>query len=427
MSCVDRRNQKDFYPNPADCHTFFHCFFFNDTFAYGILQNCPPGTFWNDEVLQCLPEGPIPCFDLCRNDTVAAAGCYGTPGICSQFFVCSNGASNPFCCPPDTRFDAATCSCAFDPTCTDVCVLPTPIPTTIAPPTNNGTVCTDSFGVMHAAVAGQPEKFLIFDTTDPANVISFEMQCAPGTTFDLIACRCDVFEVTPSLPADHQCILWMPFDTDLEDHSVEKFLTYLFGTGSLDTSVSAHGAGSFFVNNGRLEIPGLKTMDFQKTGSWCLQFRCEAGPASNPFSCATSAGIFSNNNNPSMTDFSVIMATQPTDVFLSKIAFRAPISTATVSTPVNSPTAGWNQVCMTYDGALVRLYLNGALVTSTPETGLVALGHCPYVVGTDQTYGNFTGHVDDVLVCPFTMNQAEVTAHFTGNTAFMITEGMIPA
>ena len=61
----------------------------------------------------------------------------------------------------------------------------------------------------------------------------------------------------------------------------------------------------------------------------------------------------------------------------------------------------WSHYCMSYDGANVRCYLNGSLISTTAKTGTVstgtgALNLARYAGGSF----NFNGRLDDVLIYP---------------------------
>jgi len=254
------------------------------------------------------------------------------------------------------------------------------------------------------------------------------IHCAPGTEFDsTITCRCNfIVEPVTNQPSTNQCYLWLPFDTDTQDHSIMKFVTDIVGTASLDLSTSAtNGGGCFNTNNdGWLEVPGLKTIDLDHAASWCLFFKCSGGV------CSTDGGLLSNNKDAAQSSFSIIMASRAGNSVTYTVSFSHPTGsippvTAAVVNTINPN--GFNQMCVVYDGTTTRLWINNNLVDAEVSTGNVNIAHCPYVVGQDQSFGQFSGQLDDVLVCRHALSAAEINAHFNGDRAFLVNAGDIPA
>src|SRR5262249_13185248 len=59
----------------------------------------------------------------------------------------------------------------------------------------------------------------------------------------------------------------------------------------------------------------------------------------------------------------------------------------------------WTHVAVTYDGTTIRLYVNGAQVSSVPKTGPIATSANPLQIGGDSLYGHhFQGTIDEVRV-----------------------------
>ena len=274
FQCRNRRNQKDHYADDTDCHFFYQCFYFNETFAVGIRRQCPPGTYWRDSILACMPEGPIPCFDRCEDDATAAQGCYAGSG-CSEFYVCANQASYQMCCPEGSAFNEATCSCEESETCFDTCVQQGPaVPTTVAPSNNyNATVCQDSFGTYISSIPGTANAFSLVDVDGNPTEIQY---CPPGVEFSLTTCSCSIYNdyaFNPVVVELRQATLWLPFDNDLQDHSVHSYDVYAYDGAERDATSSAQGGASLAVQSGHLEVPGLKSFDFRGAASWCAFFR----------------------------------------------------------------------------------------------------------------------------------------------------------
>ena len=59
----------------------------------------------------------------------------------------------------------------------------------------------------------------------------------------------------------------------------------------------------------------------------------------------------------------------------------------------------WAHLAATYDGATMRLYVNGVQVASRAQTGAIATSTNPLQIGGDSIYGQyFAGRIDEVRV-----------------------------
>src|SRR5215471_5391206 len=71
----------------------------------------------------------------------------------------------------------------------------------------------------------------------------------------------------------------------------------------------------------------------------------------------------------------------------------------------------WSYLTETYDGATLRLYVNGTQVASTAHTGAIATSTSPLQIGGDSLYGqNFAGLIDEVRVYSVALTAAQVQA-----------------
>ena len=76
----------------------------------------------------------------------------------------------------------------------------------------------------------------------------------------------------------------------------------------------------------------------------------------------------------------------------------------------NALTANtWAHLAATYDGATVRLYVNGVQVASRAKTGTIATSTNPLQIGGDSIYGQyFAGRIDEVRIYNRALSVAEI-------------------
>jgi len=78
----------------------------------------------------------------------------------------------------------------------------------------------------------------------------------------------------------------------------------------------------------------------------------------------------------------------------------------------------WTHLAATYDGATIRLYVNGTLVGSAAQTGAMATSTHPLQIGGDSLYGQyFAGLIDDVRVYTVALTAAQIQADMNTPTA----------
>src|SRR5262249_15842162 len=76
----------------------------------------------------------------------------------------------------------------------------------------------------------------------------------------------------------------------------------------------------------------------------------------------------------------------------------------------NSLTANtWAHLAETYDGATMRLYVNGVQVASRAQTGAIATSTNPLQIGGDSLYGQyFAGRIDEVRIYNRALSATEI-------------------
>src|SRR5439155_6502492 len=73
------------------------------------------------------------------------------------------------------------------------------------------------------------------------------------------------------------------------------------------------------------------------------------------------------------------------------------------------PLNAWSHLAATYDGAALRLYVNGSEVGSTPLTGDVTNAPGKLTIGGNDVWGEFfTGLIDEVRVYNNALSPAQI-------------------
>ncbi len=69
----------------------------------------------------------------------------------------------------------------------------------------------------------------------------------------------------------------------------------------------------------------------------------------------------------------------------------------------------WTHLAVTYDGAALRLYVNGVQVSTVPQTGSIATSTNPLQIGGDSIYGQyFQGTLDEVRIYSLARTPAQI-------------------
>ena len=73
------------------------------------------------------------------------------------------------------------------------------------------------------------------------------------------------------------------------------------------------------------------------------------------------------------------------------------------------PVGRWSDVAVTYDGAMLRLYVDGRQVSSRAATGTLQISRDPLWIGGNQPYGEyFNGLIDETRVYNRALTAGEI-------------------
>ena len=78
------------------------------------------------------------------------------------------------------------------------------------------------------------------------------------------------------------------------------------------------------------------------------------------------------------------------------------------SLPINE----WSHIAATFDGSLLRIYVNGSEVNSAPGASFISPSNGPLSMGGHALWSNenFAGRIDDVRVYNRALAEAEIQA-----------------
>jgi hypothetical protein len=77
--------------------------------------------------------------------------------------------------------------------------------------------------------------------------------------------------------------------------------------------------------------------------------------------------------------------------------------------PLQIPVSTWTHLATTYDGTTQSMYVNGALVASTPRTGTIVTASQPLHIGGDSIWGDYlNGMIDEVRIYNRALSQSEI-------------------
>ena len=75
------------------------------------------------------------------------------------------------------------------------------------------------------------------------------------------------------------------------------------------------------------------------------------------------------------------------------------------------PTNAWSHLAASYDGAMLRLFVNGTQVASRAQSGAIATSNAALTIGGDALYGQFfQGAIDEVRIYNVALTQAQIQA-----------------
>jgi len=99
-----------------------------------------------------------------------------------------------------------------------------------------------------------------------------------------------------------------------------------------------------------------------------------------------------------------------------------------VTAPTRAKVGVFQHVAATYDGATLRLFIDGAEVSSLPVNGTIPVGAGPLLMGNDGSERRFSGTIDNVTFATHAFSADEIQELTCVSTpTVVVTPGAIPA
>jgi concanavalin A-like lectin/glucanase superfamily protein/centrosomal CEP192-like protein len=92
-------------------------------------------------------------------------------------------------------------------------------------------------------------------------------------------------------------------------------------------------------------------------------------------------------------------------------------ATVTAASTIGLPASTWTHIATTYDGATLRLYINGVQVSILPRTGAIAISTSALEIGGDSIFGQFfQGIIDEVRIYNVALAPTQIQADMNSPT-----------
>ena len=176
--------------------------------------------------------------------------------------------------------------------------------------------------------------------------------------------------------------------------------TGTFGSGVTRTTAGRFGGALKFGGSGMVRIPSSTSL--RLTTAMTLEAWVKPSTVSNAWRDL----VYKGNDN-----YYLMASTDRS----AHPGMGGKLGGSTVPTEAFAPTAlttgAWYHLAATYDGSMLRLYVNGTQVASTAKSGAITTSTNPLTIGGDPIYGqNFQGLIDEVRVYNRALSTSEVQA-----------------
>ena len=358
-------NGAGYKSHPTDCDKFIQCHFDGNGVLVGEVQQCAFSTYWNMQLLTCLPSFQSSCdTDMCENETSGTQ--IEAEGNCRGYWECRKGKAIPKCCPYGQNYNETEgCVDNIDDECLDSCFNDV----------QKNQTCDK------LPVSGHPEMF----QQEVAGWGLVKMYCAPGTIFNEDACLCAKFDKTNVQKKTCTPEIYLPFDEDHRDQSGKR--NYV---ANQNVEVS-NGTAKFNGVNSRLIIPRFTNLEHSTSVVIKIKY------TSNHMTSGIARALVSNsdcNNLPS-----IMLSEDATNVYFGVGTSEAKFQYVFVNQELlnGTETTSTKEVVYKFDnGELTGT--NGAETASVPAEGYLRNVQCALHLGHAENLAKFEGEIDEITV-----------------------------
>ncbi|KAI0208077.1 hypothetical protein LSAT2_007250, partial [Lamellibrachia satsuma] len=212
--------------------------------------------------------------------------------------------------------------------------------------------------------------------------------CVDGMEFTNEGELCDCIFVNalarPNCSSD--LLLYLPFDDHFNDITCNKAIATRYGKGVSIVNDPQRGRVAFFNGHGYLEVSFLRSwLSASNVDKFTVTLWLKLTDNT------ASRGAIINNGDCSSSP-SIQMAVNNGTVFAG-IKTDGTGEVVTTGQTVNPNQ--WYKAKWMYDGALLKFYLDGDLVKTTPAQGFMSNTDVPLYIGSTCGLDNFVGYLDD--------------------------------
>jgi uncharacterized repeat protein (TIGR01451 family) len=270
--------------------------------------------------------------------------------------------------------------------------------------TNNGPARASGAAVSLTLPAG-----LTFGTATPS-------QGTCTTSGQVVSCAVGTLEVGAPTPAqigaDHPSGFWRLGDPAGSTSAADASGNGL--TGAVDSGVTLGQPGAT-IGDTAATFPGTgPAVTVAQSALLDLSSAVSVEAWVRPIIAGQNGGIFEKTINGAVNSQYMLFLEAGVAKFRVRTASGALLPVDGPTLPLNT----WSHLVGTFDGSVLRLYVNGAQVASATAVGPLTSGSGPSFIGRlGQSVYPFRGSLDEVAVFAGTLSADRVRAHYLGGVA----------
>ncbi|KAI0223629.1 hypothetical protein LSAT2_025193 [Lamellibrachia satsuma] len=225
-----------------------------------------------------------------------------------------------------------------------------------------------------------------------------QMSCPPNTVFSLVDCGC-LLEFDPQIIRDVTCV---SFDKGYNNLAATRGV-WVRAEKVKVVDGGVKGKCGYFNGSSSLSMPYFSG-SFGRYQEFAISFffKRQAG-------FTASAGLLSNGDCATK-DFSSIVVTSPNSATL-RAGFKNTTGTITEQLVGEVSPDGWHYVVISWDGALLTIYVDAQEKYVGSLEGRLAVPNCPITIGVARGlygYEYFKGYIDEICFYKTSLRKMEI-------------------